>query len=73
LVSVHFLKPCHDREIHPDKAPIVRRIFQEFAAGRSPRQIAIGLNRDGIPAPGGQGWSQSTSRTRHGDSQQRAL
>jgi DNA invertase Pin-like site-specific DNA recombinase len=49
-----------DREIHPDEAAIVRRIFQEFATGKSPRQIAIGLNRDGISAPGGQGWGQST-------------
>jgi hypothetical protein len=49
-----------EREIHPDEAAIVRRIFQEFATGKSPRQIAIGLNRDGIPAPGGQGWGQST-------------
>lgn len=41
------------RDIHPDQAPIVVRIFTEFAAGQSPKAIAERLNLDGIPAPGG--------------------
>ncbi len=49
-----------ERQIEPAKAEIVRRVFREFAAGKSPRQIAIGLNHDSIPAPGGEGWGQST-------------
>jgi hypothetical protein len=49
-----------DREINQDEAEIVRRIFREFASGKSPRQIAHGLNRDGIPAPGDEGCGQST-------------
>ena len=54
-----------DRVIDPVEAAIVRRIFTEYDRGRSARAIAIGLNRDGIPAPraGGKGkgtWSFST-------------
>ncbi len=49
-----------DREINPDEAEIVRRIFQEFATGKSPRLIANGLNKERIPGPRGEGWGQST-------------
>jgi len=54
-----------DRVIDPTEAAIVTRIFTEYDRGRSARAIAIGLNRDGIPAPraGGKGkgtWSFST-------------
>lgn len=35
-------------EFDPVTAPIARRIFVEFAEGRTPQQIAAGLNRDGI-------------------------
>jgi hypothetical protein len=39
----------------------VRRIFDEYIAGRTPRDIAIDLNRDQIPAPrGGNVWSGTT-------------
>ena len=34
-----------------NEAEIVRRIFREFTAGKSPKAIAAGLNRDGIPGP----------------------
>jgi hypothetical protein len=51
--------------IDPIEAAIVTRIFTEYDRGRSARAIAIGLNRDGVPAPrsGGKGkgtWSFST-------------
>ena len=54
-----------DRVIDQAEAAVVRRIFTEYDRGRSARAIAIGLNRDGIPAPraGGKGkgtWSFST-------------
>lgn len=48
------------REIDPDKAAIVARIFNEYAAGRSPRQIAGDLNAEGIAAPRGGIWRAST-------------
>jgi DNA invertase Pin-like site-specific DNA recombinase len=37
--------------IHPDEAPIVRRIVDTFLAGKGMRQIAAILNEDGIPSP----------------------
>jgi site-specific DNA recombinase len=49
------------REIDPDQAAIVLRIFTEFAEeGRSTHAIAGGLNADGVPAPRGGGWRTST-------------
>jgi site-specific DNA recombinase len=36
-------------EIDPEQAKIVRRIFKEYAAGRSPRMIARKLTEDGVP------------------------
>ncbi|WP_142850896.1 recombinase family protein [Telmatospirillum sp. J64-1] len=48
------------RVIDPDQAAVVRRIFREYAAGKSAREIATGLNRDGIPAPSGKQWNAST-------------
>lgn len=48
------------REVDPDKAAIVARIFRDYAAGRSARQIAGDLNAEGIPAPRGGIWRAST-------------
>lgn len=44
------------REIEPDQAEIVLRIFIEYDCGQSPRAIAGRLNADGITAPGGTYW-----------------
>jgi DNA invertase Pin-like site-specific DNA recombinase len=41
----------HKLEVRPDQAATVKRIFQEAAAGLSCREIAAGLDRDGIPKP----------------------
>ncbi|MDJ0447107.1 recombinase family protein [Methylocystis sp. JR02] len=46
--------------IDPQEAAVVRRIFEEYAAGRTPRDIAHDLNRDGVPAPRGAVWNAST-------------
>ncbi|WP_407635443.1 recombinase family protein [Novispirillum itersonii] len=48
------------RQINPAEADVIRRIFAEYVAGRSPREIAQGLNHDGIPAPRGGLWNAST-------------
>ena len=48
------------RAIDPDQAEVVQRIFAEYAAGKSARQISAGLNNDGIPAPTGGTWRAST-------------
>ncbi|WP_291979651.1 recombinase family protein [Chelatococcus sp.] len=49
-----------EMEIVPDEADVVRRIFTEYAGGRTPRDIAAGLNRDRIAPPRGQVWNAST-------------
>jgi len=42
-----------EREIDPEQAEVVRRIFREYAAGTSPRTIAHGLTRDGVATANG--------------------
>ena len=49
-----------ERRINEFEAGIVRRIFNEYAAGKSPRAIAAGLNAEGIAGPSGRNWGQST-------------
>ncbi len=51
-----------DRQINEAEAVIVRRIFQEFADGISPRAIACRLNAEGIPGPAGSIWGDTTIR-----------
>jgi site-specific DNA recombinase len=51
-----------ERRINEMEAAVVRRIFGEFAAGRSPREIANRLNVDGVRGPGGRPWSDTTIR-----------
>jgi site-specific DNA recombinase len=46
-----------EREIDPEQAAIVRRIFTEYVNLVPMREIAAGLNRDGIPAPNGGQWN----------------
>jgi site-specific DNA recombinase len=51
--------------LEPSEAvvPIVRRIFDEAVAGRTPGTIARALNEEGIPAPqGGRGWTEQGLR-----------
>lgn len=48
------------REIDPENAAVVERIFRDYADGRSARQIAGDLNAKGIPAPRGGIWRAST-------------
>jgi len=51
-----------ERSINKAEARIVRHIFREFAAGKSPRAIALGLNREGAPGPFGKAWGDTTIR-----------
>jgi len=51
-----------ERKINEAEATIVRRIFREFAAGKSPKGIARDLNRDNIPGPFGKDWGDTTIR-----------
>lgn len=51
-----------ERRINDDEARIVRRVYSEFAAGASPRRIAVALNDEGIPGPFGRTWGDTTIR-----------
>jgi site-specific DNA recombinase len=50
------------RKINEAEAAIVRRIFEEYASGRSPRAIALQLNRDKVPGPRGGQWRDTAIR-----------
>jgi site-specific DNA recombinase len=47
-------------DINPETAGVVKRIYEEYVAGASPRVIAARLNADGVPAPRGGKWNAST-------------
>ena len=49
-----------EREVVPEEARLVERIFRDFIAGISPKQIAKNLNRERIAGPFGGAWSPST-------------
>ena len=47
-------------EIIEAEAEIVRQIFDDYIAGKTPRIIANDLNKRGVPAPRGHQWNAST-------------
>ncbi|MDF2797363.1 MAG: Recombinase [Devosia sp.] len=47
-------------EINEREAAVVRRIFADYVAGATPREIAKALNAEGIPSPRGGKWNSST-------------
>ena len=49
-----------DRRIDEQQAAIIRRIFEAYAAGTSPRAIALALNKEGVAGPSGKDWGPST-------------
>jgi DNA invertase Pin-like site-specific DNA recombinase len=48
-------------EVNEAEAAVVRRIFEAYAAGMSPRAIAAMLNADGVPSPGAS-WNRTVRR-----------
>ena len=50
------------REIVPEEAKVVVRIFDEFSKGASAMAIAKRLNADGVPGPNGSPWQDTTIR-----------
>lgn len=50
------------RIVNEAQAVIVRRMLTDFAGGVTPRAIADGLNREGVPGAGGRPWSASMIR-----------
>ncbi|MEH3116671.1 MAG: recombinase family protein [Methylorubrum populi] len=51
-----------ERAIVEDEAEVVRRIFRDYASGRSPKEIAFQLNREGIAGPRNRPWIDATIR-----------
>jgi site-specific DNA recombinase len=51
-----------ERTINDVEAQVVRRIFEAFAEGRSPKAIARDLNKDGVPGPRGKLWRDTAIR-----------
>lgn len=51
-----------ERAIVKEEAEIVRRIFREYASGRSPKEIAFQLNREGVPGLRNRPWIDATIR-----------
>ncbi|MDO8944534.1 MAG: recombinase family protein, partial [Desulfobacterales bacterium] len=49
--------PRGHRAIDQGQAIVVRRIFQDYGNGLSPKAIALKLNGEGIPAPRGGTWA----------------
>ena len=49
-----------NRTINHAEADVVRRVFREYAAGVSPKRIAIRLNQERIPGPAGREWGFTT-------------
>ena len=50
------------RRINEREAEVVRTIFQDYAAGQSPRAIARKLNKKSIPGPSGGLWRDTAIR-----------
>ena len=50
------------REIIPEEASIIKRIFSEYANGKTPEAIARDLNHEGVLGPEGREWSNTTIR-----------
>ena len=48
------------RRINGRQAEVVRRIFQDYADGKSPRRIAHDLNAEDVPGPRSKAWGPST-------------
>ena len=58
-IDEHGKAPRGLREIDPEQAETVRRIYRLYAGGMSARDIAAALNRDGIPGPRGEQWGST--------------
>ena len=52
------LEKQRTREIDPEQAKVVVRIFKHFAGGTGPKKIARMLNAEAVPSPSGRGWSK---------------
>ena len=51
-----------ERRVNPAQALVVKRIFEDYANGHSPRVIAKTLNAEGVAGPGRNAWRDTTIR-----------
>jgi site-specific DNA recombinase len=51
-----------EREINPEQAAVIKEIYEAYASGVSPANIAADLNARNIPAPKGKYWRDDTIR-----------
>lgn len=54
-----------EREVVPEQAAIVRRIYADYIAGASAQQIAKALNDEGVPTARGKTWAVSAIKCDH--------
>jgi DNA invertase Pin-like site-specific DNA recombinase len=57
---VHEADQRGGRVIKEMEAAIVRRIFEEYAAGVSPKTMAVRFNKENVAGPSGAAWGPST-------------
>ena len=60
-VPLGYKKVDRRLEIDPETAPLIRRIFEEYAGGKSPERIANELNEQGLTV-GGRSFQKKTVR-----------
>ena len=60
-VPLGYKKIDRRLEIDPETAPLIRRIFEEYAGGKSPERIANELNEQGLTV-GGRSFQKKTVR-----------
>jgi site-specific DNA recombinase len=58
--SIEMARSTGEREIVPEEAAVVDRIFRDFEGGISPKEITNRLNQEGVPGPNRCAWSPST-------------
>ena len=51
------------RQPHPQEAPLVPRLFEEYRQGKSLLDLAQALNREGVPTKKGRVWCSQTVRS----------
>ncbi|WP_442868855.1 recombinase family protein [Bradyrhizobium sp. CCBAU 53380] len=54
-----------ERVVVETEAQVIRRIFQEYVDGRTPREIAHDLNNERVSPPRGRAWNASTINGNH--------
>ena len=62
MCGYHYDPTAGRRVVNGEQAAVVRRIFEDFAAGASIMGITNALNEEGIPSYTGRGWSPWTVR-----------